>query len=991
MAQKIAILGGGPAGLVTALELTDPSRAGMYDVTVYQQGGRLGGKCASSRNPAEHERNEEHGLHVWFGCYENAFSMMDKVYNALPPADRPFPTIWDAFFARPYTVLGQGSLANPDRWDVTFPAMPGKPGDGTPIRTPHEMVGYVVQVFHDLVLQAIREARAATSDLIEKAVLFQLELDFRAIMAPLMLLPLDQIADKLLFLANAVGGLTLLSRIQLLLAPLVAHVGRGSALVAKSFAAADLLLAGLSGLLDPTDNALKNLDLDVLDKYEFSAWLSAHGADPRSLDSAFIRAVYECMFQYTDGDRTKPSYAAGVAVRTMLRIGTTYKGEVLYLPAAGFGELIIAPIYEVLRARGVKFAFFHRVTELQPDAAGVLVDKVVISVQAAVIAGEYKPLTPLAAGGVNFKVWRSEPDWAQLAGGVPPAPVPDFESYWEPATTGTITLQAGVDFDRVVLAIPVTAQREIAAPLMAVRASWQNMVAAMPPVPNVALQLWMDRTGPQLGWLHAPALDAGPPPFDVWTDMSLSIGYEAWPAGGGPMTAHYLCGVMDTDLHLRPRAWVTTPAEAHAQARNQAIAFLDTDAFGLWPSTYGPGQVFQWSALHAPAGVVGAQRIDHQYIRANVDPTEVTHGSPPGSTAQRFYAGDSGFDNLIVAGDWIRTGLNSAAVEAAFMSGRQAARAIYGGTAEVPGEYWMSRRPAHLPVPGAPPALVPQYVSRIGRGEQAMPAPGVMTDAKLAVFVLQGQKAHAQALVDRFLNAPCGQPGRYVVDSDAVLISFMDAKMTSGGAAVGWLPDRECAVWIGLTSGGKRLFWMPYIFVDTSIAMVTGREIWGFAKEVGRIDLGAGSWKAYGTTFDPMAAATQGQESEIVVATETAPPGFAGAVFATIGAFAIGAAGTLVEELFGVPEPLVVNLKQFRDATVPGLACYQSIVESRFHIDTFTAAGVLAGTYEVRLPVHASHSIAADLGLNVVNVPVAAFSLEMGFTALAGTEVWRSR
>lgn len=990
MAQRVAILGGGPAGLVAALELTDPARGGVYDVTIYQQGGRLGGKCASSRNPAEHERNEEHGLHVWFGCYENAFSMMDKVYEALPPADRPFPTIWDAFFPRPYTVLGQGTTTAADRWDVTFPAMPGRPGDGTPIRTPTEMVGFVFQVFHDLVLETFQNARAATPSLLTKAALFKVEMEFRAMMAPLRILPVARIADTLLELANAVGGLTVLNKAGEYVEGLVQHIEGAPPLVARSFAAADILLAVLVGLLDPADNALKNLDLDVLDTYEFGAWLKAHGAQQRSLDSAFIRAVYECMFQYTDGNRAFPSYAAGVALRTMLRIGATYKGDVLYLPRAGFGELIIAPIYEVLKARGVKFAFFHRVTELQPDAGGTLIDKVVVSVQATVIAGEYKPLAALAAGGVNFKVWRPEPDWAQLVGGVP-APVPDFESYWDPTSTGAVTLQAGVDFDRVVLAIPVTALKEIAAPLVAIRASWQNMIQAMPGVPNVAMQLWMDRSGADLGWANAPALDAGPPPFDVWTDMSESLAYEAWPGASRPLTVHYLCGVMETDLHTRPRGWASTPAEAHAQARNQAIAFLETDAFGLWPGAYAPGRVFTWDALHAPPGTVGARRVDHQYIRANVDPSEVTHGSPPGSTAQRFYAGDSGFDNLVVAGDWVRTGLNSAAVEAAFMAGRQAARALYGGTVEVPGEYWMSRRPAHLPAPGTPPPLAPQYLSRVGRGEQAMPLPGVMTDAKLAVFVLKGQQARVQALVDRYLNAPCGQPGRYVADSDHVLVSFMDAKMTSGGAAVGWLPDRECAIWVGLKSGGKRIFWMPYILVDTSIAMVTGREIWGFAKELGRIEITPGEWKALGTTFDPMATATQGVEGELVVAREIAPPGVVGALFATLGAFAIGATGTLVEELFGVPEPLVVNLKQFRDAAVPDLACFQAIVESRFHIDTFVGGSVLAGAYEVQFPTHASHTIAADLGLNTVNIPVAAFAIEMDFTARAGTEVWRSR
>ena len=63
------------AGIATALQLTHPNNPckDYYDVTVYQQGWRLGGKCASGRNRDEHMRIEEHGLHILFGFYENTF------------------------------------------------------------------------------------------------------------------------------------------------------------------------------------------------------------------------------------------------------------------------------------------------------------------------------------------------------------------------------------------------------------------------------------------------------------------------------------------------------------------------------------------------------------------------------------------------------------------------------------------------------------------------------------------------------------------------------------------------------------------------------------------------------------------------------------------------------------------------------------------------------------------------------------------------------
>ena len=44
---RVAIVGGGPAGLAAAFELTSNGRHAEYDVTLYQQGWRLGGKGAS--------------------------------------------------------------------------------------------------------------------------------------------------------------------------------------------------------------------------------------------------------------------------------------------------------------------------------------------------------------------------------------------------------------------------------------------------------------------------------------------------------------------------------------------------------------------------------------------------------------------------------------------------------------------------------------------------------------------------------------------------------------------------------------------------------------------------------------------------------------------------------------------------------------------------------------------------------------------------------
>ena len=84
-AGKVAILGGGMAGLSAAWRLSEPGWRERFDgITVYQRGWRLGGKGASSRG--EHGRIEEHGLHIWLGSYENAFALLRECYTELDRA-----------------------------------------------------------------------------------------------------------------------------------------------------------------------------------------------------------------------------------------------------------------------------------------------------------------------------------------------------------------------------------------------------------------------------------------------------------------------------------------------------------------------------------------------------------------------------------------------------------------------------------------------------------------------------------------------------------------------------------------------------------------------------------------------------------------------------------------------------------------------------------------------------------------------------------------
>jgi uncharacterized protein with NAD-binding domain and iron-sulfur cluster len=135
MKRKIAILGGGVSALTTAYGLTSsPDWHDHFEITIYQLGWRLGGKGASGRNLNREQRIEEHGLHVWGGFYENAFSMMRQCYKELGrPPGQPLATWQDAFKPTQLVTWTEDLEGQWKDWNNYFPTNDKLPGDGTPM------------------------------------------------------------------------------------------------------------------------------------------------------------------------------------------------------------------------------------------------------------------------------------------------------------------------------------------------------------------------------------------------------------------------------------------------------------------------------------------------------------------------------------------------------------------------------------------------------------------------------------------------------------------------------------------------------------------------------------------------------------------------------------------------------------------------------------------------------------------------------------------
>jgi hypothetical protein len=116
------------------------------------------------------------------------------------------------------------------------------------------------------------------------------------------------------------------------------------------------------------------------------------------------------------------------------------------------------------------------------------------------------------------------------------------------------------------------------------------------------------------------------------------------------------------------------------------VQFLENAGVEIWPKA-AVGRSLDWTALAAPNSVLGAQRLNSQYLRANVDPSERYVLTVVGSSQYRLHPGGSGVSNLFLVGSWVDNGFNLSCVEAAAMSGMQASRAISGVPATVYGEH----------------------------------------------------------------------------------------------------------------------------------------------------------------------------------------------------------------------------------------------------------------------------------------------------------------
>lgn len=703
--QKIVILGGGIAALTTAFELTSQANwQSQYDITLYQMGWRLGGKCATARGP--NDRIEEHGIHGFLGSYYNALPLMARCYEALGrPAGSPLATFHDAFKPESFVLMWEYSKAGSSpnasgslqRWPFTAPTNsldPANPADFAKLMRIDGWIAAVARFLQDIFDQHHADHSSFENGLLHGLVEAAQWLEGMAHTKGLVqsLEAAVEAAEKGLE-RDAEALLTPVEKLWDWIQDMLEKFAIHNTDLRRVLVVAELMVAIVRGCIK---DEVATQGFDPLDEENFSTWLARHGASSAAISSPMALNTVNLSYQYPQGDTTRTALmGAGCYLHWTLR-SFAFMGAFAWTFEAGTGETIIAPLYEVLKTRGVKFEFFHKVESLALSADKTSIAAVNIGVQATLKHPDqgYQPLLPPIKGLV---AWPGHPQYEQLVqGDALQQQAIDLESYWngwQPVTKRQLV--AGKDFDKLVFAISIGAVPYVCQELLTAHPRWQNMVNKVTTVQTQTMQLWFKRNSAQLGWdvpmrnpndcvIGATYLN----PLDGSVDFTHLLKWENWPANAQPKSLWYFSGAMDD--YETPPPFIDTdyPRRAHARVKAQCIQYLQTAIGPLLPQATtnainppGDPMGLDFSLLQGydedNAGQ-GAQRFSQQFWRANIDPTERYVTSPPGSTAARIKAWDTGFKNLVIAGDWIYTGLNVGSVEGTVMSGRLASHAISG-------------------------------------------------------------------------------------------------------------------------------------------------------------------------------------------------------------------------------------------------------------------------------------------------------------------------
>jgi Acetoacetate decarboxylase (ADC) len=314
-------------------------------------------------------------------------------------------------------------------------------------------------------------------------------------------------------------------------------------------------------------------------------------------------------------------------------------------------------------------------------------------------------------------------------------------------------------------------------------------------------------------------------------------------------------------------------------------------------------------------------------------------------------------------------------------------------------------------------------------GEIACRHPADAINSRLYGFVVPADRDLLDTYCDSLFNIPTDGDQHWEAASGEVLLNFVDIP-TMGSTdlldqRLGFTHEQEAAIWFPVVDRKRNRFaWaIPYMFVDSALALAGGREVYGFPKQLGKMNIPVERSAPPELSIDTVTLDVHDPDSEAkkhrVVTVERSGQN------ATLGAgsstpqllrskvrkaartdsadgHAFGRATRsarrrddelpdllFFEHLVREDVPMLL-LKQFRDAHVQGAACYQAVVLVDMVVSAFRGGGLLPDDYRVRTAELAGEPIMRELGIAASCTPRVAFWLHFDFLVQLGQILWEA-
>lgn len=730
--QRVVVLGGGPSACAAAFYLA--KQQDRYEVELYTQGWRMGGKCGAGRNLDAANRIEEHGLHAFIGFYQNAFRTVREIYEhaelplavGQPPYDHenhegPFAAAfighddigvfdrWNdqwCYFKTPQTYRDSAPGDIPrGEWDYPpFLAYGFKAALEKVLSDLTTFIGLAPSTEEDVEQEFAERKHAEEQKPKEQSVWQEFWEDARealegaqssvkrtldSLVNYLEDMALERIAQDIEEGRAFYRGLSwLLGVLRKGLKRAYASKIEGDKEAWYVWTNLDLVLTILIGIIDD-----KAVHFDVLDDWDFRQWLLHHGLDPANGQIASITQVYETLFAH-GSERAEPDeLACGVALRWFVLVGFLWNGWPVYDFKYSCPQTLITPYYLALKKLGVKVHFFHRVTELEVEGSGDerRLGGIRMQVQATVKGGSdaYQPLLPDLPGNPPGQPdWPIHPHWDQLEEGealkAQDVNLENVWSTWQGAGEKVLRQGPDGDFDLCVLGIPLAALPKLTKPLTDPQSPshdprWAAMFEHMKVTETISTQLWLKKPATELYRWKLGLMTSYALPEPSFADFSHLVQWERWEGSEAARFCAYHTGSL-TAISVA-QAWPDEtpdyPDRQNARWREHFRAWLHENYRGLYTEAPERFEDFlEWLAIPESTPTTGIDRLWAQYFNQSSQPSDLYVLSQPKTNRHRMGQGESGVAGLFLCGDWTRTDLNCGCVEASTQSGMLAARVI---------------------------------------------------------------------------------------------------------------------------------------------------------------------------------------------------------------------------------------------------------------------------------------------------------------------------